>query len=67
MSEKVMSGQSTQEEINKTQEIIDSEFETRPLKGVHFYQGIYFGDFDHEHLLRLSMLLADWFMKKEVN
>ena len=67
MSEQVMSGQSTQEEIDNAQRIIDSEFEARSPKGVSFYQGIYFGDFDYERLLKLAVLLSGWCMKKEVN
>ena len=66
MSEQTLSGQSTQEEIDKAQKIIDSEYEKCNAK-CSFYQGVYFGDFDREHLLKLTKILSGWCMSKGDN
>jgi len=59
-----LSGQSTLEKVEEVEKIIDDEFKEIP-KGVSFYKGVYIGDFDRVHLLKLATLLAHWNLNKE--
>jgi len=65
---RALSGNSTLEAVEDVERMIDAEFdaefEEKP-EWEFFYKGVYFGDLDRVHLLRLATLLAHWNLSKE--